>query len=71
MEKIIRSTKSSPQNAKKFFYPSHTDNTQIKVTDWSSFRNKLYSTFVADSMSSNLVHISDRHKIESAPYESV
>ena len=33
----------------------------IKVIDSSSFRNKLYSTFVVDSMMSDLVHISDRH----------
>ena len=48
-------------------FATHTDNTQIKVIDSSSSRNKLYSTFVVDSKTSNLVHISDRHKIKSAP----
>ena len=33
--------------------------------------NKLYSIFVVDSMMSNLVPISDKHKIKSAPEESV
>ena len=48
-------------------FVTHTDNTQIKVIDSSSSRNKLYSFFVVDSKTSNLVHISDRHKIKSAP----
>ena len=47
-------------------FATHTDNTQIKVTDSSSSRNKLYSTFLVDSKTSNLVHIFDRHKIKSA-----
>ena len=52
-------------------FATHTENTQIKVIDSSSFINKLYSTLAVDSMISNLVHASDRHKIKSAPYESV
>ena len=48
-------------------FATHTDNTQIKIKDSSSFRKKLHSTFVVDSKTSNLVHISDRHKIKSAP----
>ena len=47
-------------------FATHTDNTQIKVIDSSSSRNKLYSTFVGNSKTSNLAHISDRHKIKSA-----
>ena len=47
-------------------FATHTDNTQIKVIDSSSSRNKLYSTFVGNSKTSNLTHISDRHKIKSA-----
>ena len=46
---------------------THTDNTQIKVIDSSISTNKLYPTFVVDSKTSNLVHISNRHKINSAP----
>ena len=48
-------------------YATHTDNTQIKVIDSSNSRNKLYFTFAVDSKTSNLVHISERHKIKSAP----
>ena len=46
-------------------FVTHTDNTQIKVIDSYSSRNKLYSTFVVYTKTSNLVHISDRHKIKS------
>ena len=49
------------------YFATHTDNTQIKVIDSSISRNKLYSTFVVDIMTTNLVHISDRHKIKPAP----
>ena len=42
-------------------FVTRTDNTQIKVIDSYSSRNKLYSTFVVYSKTSNLVHISDRH----------
>ena len=48
-------------------FVTHTDNIQIKVTGSPNFRYKLYSTFVVNSMIPNLVHISDRHKIKSAP----
>ena len=48
-------------------FVTHTDNTQLKVTDSSSSRNKLHLTFVVDSKTSNLVHISHKHKIKSAP----
>ena len=48
-------------------FATHTDNTQIKVIDSSSSRSKLYSTFVVDSKTSNLVLVSERHKIKSAP----
>ena len=47
-------------------FVTYTDNTQIKV-DSPSSRNKLHSSFVVDSKTSNLVHISDRHKIKPAP----
>ena len=47
-------------------FATHTDNIQIKIIDSFSCRNKLYSTFVVDSMMSNHVYISDRHKIKSA-----
>ena len=47
-------------------FATHTDNTQIKIKDSSSFRKKLHSTFVVDSKTSNLLHISDRHKIKPA-----
>ena len=49
------------------YFATHTDNTQIKVIDSSSSRNKLYSTFVVDSKMPYLVHTSDRQKIKSAP----
>ena len=52
-------------------FATHTENNQNKVIDSSSFINKLYSTFAVDSMISNLVQVSDRHKIKSAPYVSV
>ena len=42
-------------------FTTHTDNSQIKLIDSSSSRNKLYSAFPVDSMLSSLVHISDRH----------
>ena len=42
-------------------FATHRNN-QSKVVDSSSSINKLYSTFIADSMS-NLAHMSDRHKI--------
>ena len=45
-------------------FVTHTDNTQFKVIDSYSCRNKLYSTFVVDSKTSNLVYISDTHKIK-------
>ena len=53
------------------YFATHTENNQIKVIDSSSFINKLYSSFAVYSMISNLVHVSDRHKIKSAPYVSV
>ena len=48
-------------------WSTHADNTQIEVTDLSIFRNKLYLSFAFNSMTSNLVYISDRDKIKSAP----
>ena len=48
-------------------FATHTDNNQMKVLDSSSSRNELYLTFVIDNVTSNLVRISDRHKIKSAP----
>ena len=49
------------------FFATHADNTQIELTDLSIFRNKLYLSFAFNSMTSNLVYISDRDKIKSAP----
>ena len=45
-------------------FATHKDNTKIKVISSFSSRNKLYSAFVIDIKTSNLVHISDRHKIK-------
>ena len=67
IEKLTSPTKSFTQNANKLFSPPHTNNTQIKVIELSSSRKKLYSTFVVDSMTSNLVQISDSQKIKPAP----
>ena len=69
MEKRTSFTNSSPPNAKKFF--CHTQTMKIKVIDLFSSKTKLYSTFFVDSMTSNLVVISDRHKIKSAPLERI
>ena len=66
IEELTSSTKSFTQNANKLFSHTHTDNTQIKV-DSSSSRKKLYSSFLVDSMTSNLLQISDSQKIKSAP----
>ena len=52
-------------------FATHTDNTQIKVKDSSNSKNKVHSTFVVGSKTSNLVHICDRHKIKPAHQESV
>ena len=47
-------------------FATYTDNTQFKKIDSSSSRNKIHSTFVVDSKTSNLADISDRHKIKPA-----
>ena len=67
IEKLTSSTKSFPLNDNKLFCHTHTDNIQIKVIDSSSSRNKLYSASAVNSMMSNLVHNSERHKIKSPP----
>ena len=63
--KLASSTKRSAQNAYKLF--CHTETIKIKVIDSSKSENKLYSTVVVDSMTSNPVPISNKCKIKSAP----
>ena len=65
IEKITSSTKSSPQYANKLF--CNAQEIKIKVIDSSGSETKLYSTFVVDSMASNIALISDRHIIKSVP----
>ena len=67
IEKLTSSTKIFPLNDNKLFCHTYTDSTQIKVIDSSSSGNKLYSASAVNSMTSILVHISERHKIKSLP----